>query len=418
MPSLARKNLFEDIPRFLVAQAGIMFAVSLVTIQTGILNGFIRSTGLLIERSQADIWVASKDMVQMELTLPIPAANVEQVRKVPGVSRAEALMLGAGTWRVGGDAKTPAKISPVRFFGFNPDGKLFQAIAPTEGSLANLKAPFTVITDAANLDNLNLTKVGDSANIGTLPVQVVGLTKDSQSTASSTFLFTSLENAKVYITGGRTANLNCRIVNEDFLCTNVYDRSAAATAANVRPTPLTATDTISFILVQAKAGEDLQVLKQRINQAIPEVRALTRTEMAERTREYWVKRTGIGFTLGLGASVGVIVGVVIVGQILYSSVSDHLKEFATLKAMGVNDRVIYGIIVQQALFMAVLGYIPSLLLCLGLSALTFATQGITILITPLNAAGIFGLTVFMCTGSALFAIQKVTRVDPAIVFKS
>jgi putative ABC transport system permease protein len=65
MASIARKNLFEDIPRFIVAQAGIMFAVSLVTIQTGILNGFTRSTGILIDRSQADIWVASKDMVYL-----------------------------------------------------------------------------------------------------------------------------------------------------------------------------------------------------------------------------------------------------------------------------------------------------------------------------------------------------------------
>ncbi|WP_416672033.1 hypothetical protein [Egbenema bharatensis] len=72
MASVARKNLFEDIPRFLVAQAGIMFAVSLVTIQVGVLNGFTRSVGILIDRSEADVWVASDDMVNLELTLPIP----------------------------------------------------------------------------------------------------------------------------------------------------------------------------------------------------------------------------------------------------------------------------------------------------------------------------------------------------------
>ncbi|HEY9644530.1 MAG TPA: ABC transporter permease, partial [Coleofasciculaceae cyanobacterium] len=109
---------------------------------------------------------------------------------------------------------------------------------------------------------------------------------------------------------------------------------------------------------------------------------------------------------------------VIVGQILYSSVADHLKEFATLKAMGVPDRVVYSIIIQQALLMSILGYAPSLALCMALGAWTFATQGITILITPIAATGILGITIFMCVGSALFAIQKVTRVDPAIVFKS
>ncbi len=74
MVSIARKNLLEDFPRFLVAQAGIMFAVTLVTIQTGILNGFTRSTALLIEDSEADIWVASEEMVHFELTEPLMLA--------------------------------------------------------------------------------------------------------------------------------------------------------------------------------------------------------------------------------------------------------------------------------------------------------------------------------------------------------
>jgi putative ABC transport system permease protein len=140
--------------------------------------------------------------------------------------------------------------------------------------------------------------------------------------------------------------------------------------------------------------------------------------LTKKTESFWQKRTGIGFILGLGAAVGVIVGGIIVGQILYSSVTDHLKEFGTLKAMGASDWTIYGVIVEQALWMAVLGYIPGMVLCLGVGAWTFATQGITILITPLTAIAVFGITVAICVGSAVFAIQKVTRVDPAIVFKA
>jgi putative ABC transport system permease protein len=135
-------------------------------------------------------------------------------------------------------------------------------------------------------------------------------------------------------------------------------------------------------------------------------------------RTFWQKRTGVGFVLSLGAAIGVLVGMVVVGQILYSSVSDHLKEFGTLKAMGASDWVIYGIILEQALWMAVLGYIPGMALCFGVAYWAGATQGILILITPLSALGVFGLTVVMCTGSAFFAIQKVTKVDPAIVFKA
>jgi putative ABC transport system permease protein len=172
------------------------------------------------------------------------------------------------------------------------------------------------------------------------------------------------------------------------------------------------------VLVQAKSGEDLQQLKQKLETALPGTRAFTKAEMSEQTRAYWLNRTGVGFVLSLGAAVGVIVGMVIVGQILYASVSDHLKEFGTLKAMGASDWVIYRVIVEQSLWMAVFGYVPSMALCLGLGAWTFASKGILILITPGTAAAVLGVTLVMCVGSAIFAIQRVTRVDPAIVFKA
>jgi putative ABC transport system permease protein len=112
------------------------------------------------------------------------------------------------------------------------------------------------------------------------------------------------------------------------------------------------------------------------------------------------------------------VGIVVVGQILYSSVADHLKEFGTLKAMGASNYMIYSVIIEQSLWMAVLGYIPGMALCFAVKAWAFAAQGLVILIVPSTAAGVFGITVLMCVGSALFAIQKVNRVDPAIVFKA
>jgi putative ABC transport system permease protein len=108
----------------------------------------------------------------------------------------------------------------------------------------------------------------------------------------------------------------------------------------------------------------------------------------------------------------------VVAQILYASVSDHLKEFGTLKAMGAPDRIIYSVILEQALWMALLGYIPGMALCMGVTSWASATQGILILITPTSAVMVFGLTVIMCAGSAIFAIQKVTQVDPAIVYKA
>ena len=419
MASIARKNLFEDIPRFLVAQAGIMFAVSLVTIQTGILKGFTRSTTLLIDHSQADIWITSKDMVQIELTLPLTIEQLSQAQKVAGVARAEAFVFKSALWR---NAK--GQITPVRVVGFDPQGQLFSPWKITQGTVSALQAPYSVMVDTTNLDTLSLKQLKDQGTLGSFPARLAGLTQGTQSIVSSSFVFTSLENANAYLNSQISSTLRCRsqVGSDEVQCTNTYETPAFPTTTTnpLPPTPrrLNLADPITYILVQAQSGQNLNELKQRLEATLPDTRALTRAEMAQQTRDYWQKRTGIGFVLGLGAVVGVIVGVIIVGQILYSSVSDHLREFGTLKAMGASDWVIYGVIVEQALWMAVLGYLPSLLLCWGVSTWTSASQGILILITPATAFGVFGITVIMCVSSALFAIQKVTRVDPAIVFKA
>jgi putative ABC transport system permease protein len=99
-------------------------------------------------------------------------------------------------------------------------------------------------------------------------------------------------------------------------------------------------------------------------------------------------------------------------------VSDHIKEFGTLKAMGASDWMLYGVIVEQSLWMAVMGYAPGTLLCFFIAQWTGSSMGIVILMTPISSLAVFGITVAMCVGSAFFAIQKVTRVDPAIVFKA
>lgn len=414
MVSIARKNLFEDIPRFLVAQAGIMFAVSLVTIQIGILNGFTRSTARLIDNSEADIWVSAEEMVHFELTQPMSLERMVEARDVEGVRRAEALMLSGGRWR-----GPQGKIGPLRIIGFDPQGQLFHGGEIVAGDRADLMKPFTFMTDETNTDTLELEEVGTSAEINSAPAELVGLTEGTQSIVSSTMLFTSLENAKAYSTSGLSSSVYCSVEAGDGLnCTTTYETTEESENSVPEIQSLTIADPISYVLIQAEPEQNLDELKQRLEEALPDIRAWTKSEIAARTRNYWRLRTGIGFILGLGATVGMIVGMVIVGQILYSSVSDHIREYGTLKAMGASDRMIYGVIVEQALWMAVLGYIPSILFCLGLGAWTFATQGIMILITPVMATGIFGITVIMCVGSALFAIQKVTHVDPAIVFKA
>jgi putative ABC transport system permease protein len=417
MVSIARKNLLKDLPRLLVAQAGIMFAVSLVTIQTGILNGFTRSTVLLIEESKADIWVTSDQMVHFELTEPLNIAQLDTVKQVKGVIQAEALMIESARWR-----PPDAKGNPVRVIGFETNSQLFQPGQLTKGSLKTLSQPYSVMVDRSQLSALHVQTLGDSAQIDNLPARVAAFTEKSQSLVSSSFVFTSLENANTYLNSSFTSRLNCQLGSGDNLnCTTIYEKTSRTPSnpeVKLPPLkPLTVTDPITYILVGAQPGQDLAVLKRRLEATLPGTHAYTKEEMAAQTRQYWQVRTGIGFILGLGASVGVLVGMVVVSQILYASVSENIREFGTLKAIGASDKLLYGVIVEQSLWMAVLGYIPGMLICLGLSA-TVASQGIIILITPGAAIGVFGIIVMMCVGSGVLAIQKVTRIDPAIVFKA
>ncbi len=418
MASIARKNLFEDIPRFLVAQAGIMFAVSLVTIQLGILKGFSRSTAIVIDYASADLWVASKEMVSFELTSPIPADYINQATQTPGVDRAEILLLRAGRWR-GPDGK----LSPTRIFGFNPDGQLFAGWKLRDGELNAIKQPYSAIVANGVQKSLGLDPPDErtGGSIGGLPVTIVGTAEDVQSNASSPFLFASLETANAYGSAEVNSSINCtRNAGGDLNCVNSFKNRPIGEKVGELPTPkpLSVGDPITYILIRAKPGEDLPTLKQRLTQALPETQVLTQTELAALTRNYWEARTGVGFILGLGATVGFIVGMVVVGQILYASVADHLREFGTLKAMGAPNSVIYRIIIEQSLWMAILGYVPSMGICLALGQWTQVTRGIMILIEPSTGIAVLVLTIVMCVGSALFAVQKVTRVDPAIVFKA
>lgn len=391
MVSIARKNLFQDLPRFIVAQAGIMFSVGLVTIQIGILNGFTRSSTVLIENADADIWVTSEELRHLALTLPLEYKQLAEAKEVEGVDRAEPLIAQSTVWR-----DKSNQIAPIRIIGFNPEDTLFRPRTLLEGTLKDIQQPYKIFVDQADLKLLDVSAVGDRAEIGSYEGEIKGITTGTRSIVASPYIFTSLPNA--------TAYLNSPIAKPD--------------ETPPDPPDLTDQNRITYILVKAKSGENLSALKDRLEEALPGTKAFTQAELTELTQTYWQQSTGVGYILGLGAVVGIVVGTVVVGQILYSSVTDHLREFGTMKAMGSSDWYIYRVILEQALWMAVLGYLPGMGLCLGLGAWTIQAQAIQILISPATAAGVFVVTVAMCSGAAIFAIQKVTRLDPALVFKS
>jgi putative ABC transport system permease protein len=401
VPLLAWKNLLEDRGRFIVGLAGIIFAVALVTIQTGIYEGFLNSSSVLIDDSKADLWVTAQELRYFELTLPLPYADLAKARAVSGVDRAEAMEVQTSVFKGHNH-----HIELIRVVGFDPDGTLFRPGPVSDAELRQLHAPDSVIVDRVNQGAFQLSGLGDTGQIGLSTVHVVAFTQGTQPLVSADFVFTSLPNAEQYL-------------KPQMPSMPMFLGLGEPPASSSLPAPtLTGDDQISYIMIKAAPRADLGALAARLEHAIPDTRAYTHAQMDDVTRDYWKQRTGIGFVLGIGALVGIIVGMVVVGQILYSSVSDHIKEYGTMKAMGASDRALYQIIIIQAALMAAFGFIPGLGVAFAVAGFSMLTHGVLILITPVSSAFVLAITLAMCLLSGGFAMHRVTRVDPAVVFKS
>ena len=181
-------------------------------------------------------------------------------------------------------------------------------------------------------------------------------------------------------------------------------------------------DQIEVGLITLQPGADIEKVKAELkiglnpNPKYPFVEVGTPETFAQKERSYWANGTGIGFIFGLGVIVGFIVGIVIVYQILYSDVSDHLPEYATLKAMGYTDNYLLRVLLQEALLLAALGYLPAFFLSFGIYQITFSATLLPIAMKVDRAINVFILTVIMCTVSGAIAMRKLRSADPADIF--
>jgi putative ABC transport system permease protein len=170
-------------------------------------------------------------------------------------------------------------------------------------------------------------------------------------------------------------------------------------------------------LIHLKPGfNPTQVQTQLAKELSGDVQILTPDGFAAVEKYYWESQGAIGFIFGLGVIVGFIVGIVIVYQILYSDVADHLPEYATLKAMGYSDSYLIGVLLQEALLLAALGYIPGFLISIALYQLTYVATLLPVGMTLSRAVAVFVLTVMMCGFSGAVAMRKLQSADPADIF--
>ena len=246
-----------------------------------------------------------------------------------------------------------------------------------EGNLDSLVIPGAVAVDQSYFDRLAVKGMGAIAQINDTKVQVRVISDGIRSFTTTPYIFATLDRARTFI--GMPANKD------------------------------------TYLLVHLASGADLQKVRTRLQQTLSNVDVLTSDEFGARSRSFWLFGTGAGAALFAGALLGMIVGTVIVAQTLYSSTKDHLYEFATLRAIGSSGVYIYTVIIIQALVSAVIGF--SIAAAIGVLVVNATADSALPIAMPLGlTVGLFLLTVAMCVLSAVSAIVKVMRMDPAMVF--
>jgi putative ABC transport system permease protein len=372
MASIAIRNLFHDKVRLVVTLTGIVFAVVLISIQAGLYLGFTTTIANVIDKTNADLWITSRYVRYIEVGVAFPGRKIYDVMATPGVAEAQKVIIQFSDWTRPDGAQEGTEL-----IGFNPDSSLGAPWNLVEGSVADLKRPDAVIIDKFYAQKLGVDHLNQVCEIRGHRARIVGFTSGIRTFTTAATVFTSFKSAQTF-----------------------------------QPIP---EDQTLFILVKAKPGSDLQALKRDLLNRLKDVDVWTTQEFSARTVYYWMFSTGAGVSVVVAAILGLIVGIVVVAQTIYASTIDHIREFGTLKAIGASNSYIYRIILEQAAISAVIGYV----LGIGVAFIVVrvAADSAPVMLPNWVAASMFLLTLFMCCLAALVSINKVTHIDPAMVFK-
>jgi len=377
---LAWFQLMKEKTRLAVALAGIAFADMLMFVQLGLVDALFDSATQPHQNLQADLVLINPQFQTLFYVKSFPRERLQQTLAYEGVETVRPLYVDTAQWR-------------------NPETRLSRGILVWGIDPAN--PPFDFPEVNQNLDQLKLLDrvLFDRASrpeYGTIPdlLQHQGIIE------------AQVNNQTVQTIGlfqlGASFGADGNIITSDSTFLKLFpDRQSHQ---------------INVGLISLKPGVDAHKLQAHLIAELPnDVKVLTPEEFAQSEIDYWGSQ-GIGFIFGLGAVVGFIVGIVIVYQILYSDVSDHLPEYATLKAMGYSDRYLLGVLLQEALLLAVLGYIPGFFLSVGLYQITYTATLLPIAMKVDRAVLVLLLTIVMCSVSGAIAMQKLRSADPADVF--
>lgn len=383
---LAWLNLRHQKKRTAVAIAGVGIAVLLIFMQLGFYGAAEATATLVYDELAFDILLTSPKYIDINRAGQFPALRLQQARAVDGVESVAPLWVAFGPWR---NADAPPRYAHkpqnIMIVGLRPEDGVFRAGGKNLREVVDrhgqrLQIPGHALVDRRSHEEFGNISPGHDVEVGPQRIQLVG-----------------------QFELGTGFGANGLILVGDLTFFRIY--------------PTYPPTRVSLGLVRLSPNADPDRVANQLRAILPDdVTAHTTEEIRERERRHWVEQTSIGFIFRLGVGVALIVGVVFVYQVIASDITNRLHEFATLKAMGYGPRFLSNVVLQQAVWIALLGYLPGLLSALGLYRLAHHATGVPIVMTLFRALFVLALTVGMCSVSGILAVRKVHRADPAELF--
>jgi putative ABC transport system permease protein len=378
---LAWLQLTREKRRFVAALAGISFAVAMMLTQLGFENALLSSVALVQEHLAGDLILLSPQYQFALSPGKLTERHLYQTLAIDGVESVDPVYMAQGAF------KNPVARNDHLIFmiGFNPRAPLFTAPGVAE-NLDKIREPGKVL-----FDSIRRPEFGPVAEIFKDTGRAVTETSGRQ-----------VEIVGLYQLGtGFGVDGSLVMSDETFL----------------RILPYRSRGLIDVGLIKLKPGVDPKQMKAKVARLLPpDVRVLTHAEYVEQETAYWTTYTPIGYIFKLGTLMAIFVGCIIVYQILYTDVSDHLPEYATLKAMGYGDWYLLKVVLQESLILSVLGYFPGLLLTNLVYRVSRDATLLPLHMTTTRAIVVYILTALMCAFSAALVARRLRAADPAEIF--
>ncbi len=367
--------------RLLVALAGISFAGILMFMQFGFRDGLFEASVTVHRLFDADLVLISPSSVNSVQMEGFPRRRLVQTLADPRVQGISPVHWGLMLWRNPETRGTRSLLA----LGYNPDDPVF------------LDPDFETENDQLKLKGRVLFDELSRPEFGPIPEE-----------------FREGKLVETEIAGNRVRVAGLVKIGTSF---GADGNLVTGTETFLDLMPNKSAGSIEVGLIRLFEDADVDQTREALQNLLPDdVRVLTKQEFIDFEQDHWRSGTSIGFIFTLGAAMGFVVGCVIVYQVLYSDVTDHLPEYATLMAMGYPLSQLLAVVIREGFYLAVMGYVPAYLAGEGLYWLVRDATRLPVLMNPERAITVLVMIFSMCLASSVLAMRKLADADPAEIF--